>query len=65
MQEISASESTNMEELTTFNMCEGMINCTRIHIDLFKVDTSVGVYITREGELCFEANLPFKNPCPT
>ena len=65
MQEISASESTSAEESTTFNVCEEVISCTGIHIDLFKVDTSTGVHIIREGELCIEASLPFKNPCLT
>ena len=33
-----------------------------ICIDLFEVDTSMGAHITREGELCVETSLPFKNP---
>ena len=33
-----------------------------ICIDLFEVDTSMGVYVTREEELCVKASLPFKNP---
>ena len=45
-------ESTSAEELTTFNVCKGVINCTGILIDLFKVESSTGVHITREGELC-------------
>ena len=65
MQEISAPESTSVEELTTFGVCKEVINCTGIYIDLFEVDTSTGVHITREGELCVEASLPFKNPCST
>ena len=36
-----------------------------IHIDLFKVDTSTGAHVTREGELCVKVSLPFKNPYPT
>ena len=56
-------ESTNVEESTTLRVCEGVINWTGICIDLFKVDTSIGVHVTREGELCVEASLPFKNPC--
>ena len=62
MQEISAPESTSAEELMTLRVCEEVINCTRIHIDLFEVDTSTGVHVTREGEPCVEAGLPFKNP---
>ena len=46
----------------TLRVCEGVINCTGIRIDLFKVDTSTGVHVTREGELCVEVSLPFKNP---
>ena len=62
MQEMSAPESTSAEESTTFNMCKGMMNCMGILIDLFKVDTSIGAHITKEGELCVEVSLPFKNP---
>ena len=62
MQEISAPESTSVEELTTLRVCEGVINCTGICIDLFEVDTSTGAHVTREGELYVEASLPFKNP---
>ena len=65
MQEISAPESTSAEESTTLRVCEGVINCTGIHIDLFEVDTSTGVHITRDGELCVKVSLPFKNPCST
>ena len=65
MQEISALESTNVEESMTLRVCEGVISCTGICIDLFEVDTSTGAHITREGELCVEASLPFKNPCLT
>ena len=62
MQEISALESTSVEELTTLRVCDEVINCTGICIDLFEVDTSTGAHITREGELCVEVSLPFKNP---
>ena len=62
MQEMSAPESTSVEESMTLRVCEGVINCTGIYIDLLKVDTSTGVHVTREGELCVEASLPFKNP---
>ena len=62
MQEISAPESTSVEESTTLRVCKGVTNYTGIHIDLFEVDTSTGAHITREGELCVEASLPFKNP---
>ena len=57
-----APESTNVEELMTLRVCEGVINCILIHIDLFEVDTSTGAHITNERELCIEASLPFKNP---
>ena len=59
---MSALESTSAEELTTFRVCEGVINWIGIHIDLFKVNTSTGVHITRKGELCIEMSLSFKNP---
>ena len=65
MQEMSAPESTSVEESMTLRMCEGVINCTGIRIDLFEVNMSTGVHVTRERELCIEASLPFKNPCPT
>ena len=65
IQEISAPESTSVEELTTLRVCDGVINCTGIHIDSFEVDTSTGAHVTKEGELCVEASLPFKNPFPT
>ena len=65
MQEMSAPESTSAEESMTLRVCEGVINGTGIHIDLFKVDTSTGAHVTKEGELCVEASLPFKNPYPT
>ena len=65
MQEMSAPESTSVEESMTLRVCEGVINCTGICIDLFKVDTSTRAHITGEGELCIEASLPFKNPYPT
>ena len=61
MQEMLAPESTSVEELTTLREYEGVINCMGILIDLFKMDTSTGVHITREGELCIEVSLPFKN----
>ena len=64
MQEMSASESTSVEELMTLRVCKEVINCTGIRIDLFEVDTSTGVYVTREGELCVEVSLLFKNPYP-
>ena len=51
--------------VNNFEVCEGVINCTGIHIDLFEVDTSTGVHITRERELCIKVSLPFKNPYPT
>ena len=59
MQEMLAPESTSVEESTTLRLYEGVINCTRMHIDLFDVDTSTGVHITKEGELCVEVSLPF------
>ena len=62
MQEISVPESTSVEESMTFNVCERVINCTGICIDLFDVDASIEAYITREGELCVKASLLFKNP---
>ena len=62
---MSAPESTSVEESMTLRVCEGVINCTGIHIDLFEVDTSTGAHITREGELCVKASLLFKNPCLT
>ena len=62
MQEMSAPESTSAEESMTLRVCDRVINCTEIHIDLFEVDTSTGVHVTREGELCVEASLSFKNP---
>ena len=65
MQKISASESTSIEESTTFNVCKGVINSTGIRIDLFKVDTSTGAHIMREGKLCVEVSLLSKNPCLT
>ena len=65
MQEMSALESTSVEESTTLRVCKGVINCTGIHIDLFEVDTSIEAHVTREGELCVEASLPFKNPYST
>ena len=43
-------ESTSAEELTTLRVCKGVISCTGIHIDLFKVDMSIGVHVTRERE---------------
>ena len=55
-------ESTNVEELMTFSVCERVINRSGILIDLFNVDISMEAYVTREGELCIEASLPFKNP---
>ena len=63
MQEMLAPESTSVEESMTLRVYEGVINCTGIHIDLFEMDTSTGVHITREGELCVKASLPSKNPC--
>ena len=45
----------------TFNTCKRVISYTEIYIDLFDVDTSTGVHITREGELCIKASLLFKN----
>ena len=63
IQEMLAPESTSVEELTTFNVCKGVINWTVILIDLFEVDTSTGAHVTNEGELCINASLPFKNPC--
>ena len=42
MQEMSAPESTSMEESTTLRVCEGEINCTGICIDLFEVDMKTG-----------------------
>ena len=62
MQEMSTSESTSMEESMTLRVCEGVINWTGICIDLFEVDTSTRAYVTKEGELCIKASLPFKNP---
>ena len=62
MHEISAPESTSAEESMTLRVCKGVINCTGIHIDLFEVDTSTVVHVTREGELCVKVSLPFKNP---
>ena len=59
---MSAPESTSVEELTTLRVCERAINCMGIHIDLFDVDTSTGAHVIREGELCIEASLSFKNP---
>ena len=50
MQEMSAPESTSAEESMTFNVCERVINCTGIHIDLFEVDTSTRVHVMRERE---------------
>ena len=64
MQEMLAPESTSAEGLMTFNVCEGMISCTGIHIDLFDVDTSTGLLITKERELCVEVSLPSKHPFP-
>ena len=63
MQEMLVPESTSAEESMTLRVCEGVINCTGIHIDLFEVDTSTGAHITNKGELCVEASLSFKNPC--
>ena len=62
MQEMLVPESTSAEELTTLRVYEGMINCMGIRIDLFEVNTSTGVHVTRDGELCVEVSLPFKNP---
>ena len=45
IQEMSALESTSME-LTSFNVCEGVINCMGILIDVFKVNTSTGAVKT-------------------
>ena len=65
MHEISAPESTSVEESTTLRVYNGVINWMGIHIDLFEVDTSTGVHITSGGELCIEGSLPFKNPYST
>ena len=62
---MSALESTSAEESTTLRVYEEVINCTGICIDLFEVDMSTGAHVTKEGELCIEASLPFKNPCLT
>ena len=59
---MSAPESTSAKESTTFRVCEGMINCTGIHIDLVDVDTSTGAHVMEKGELCVKVSLPFKNP---
>ena len=65
MQEMSAPESTSAEESMTLRVCKGVINYTGIHIDLFEVDTSTGVHVTREGELFIKVSLTFKNPYST
>ena len=63
IQEMLAPESTSVEESTPFSVCKRVINWTVILIDLFEVDTSTGVHVTNEGELCIKVSFLFKNPC--
>ena len=42
MQEMSALESTSVEESMTFRVYEGVINCTGILMDLGDKDTRTG-----------------------
>ena len=58
MQEISILESTSMEELMTLRVCDGVINCIGIHIDLFEVNTSTVAQKTVHMFPCFALNHP-------
>ena len=59
MQEMLAPEFTSTDKLMTLRVCKGVINCMGLCIDLFEVDTSTGVHVTREGELCVKVSLLF------